>query len=271
MNTPSACQQYSLYAMISLTAFITQMEEELLIKEFYKKVCAEDSIAFDIGANTGFHTRHLLDICNSGMVFAVEANPNHVISLSKLLLDSKNLTLVAKAVVPGFLASKKTITFKVSDQFHGRGGIPGLHIWEKIDPSIQFDEVTVECLPFDNLIALASIPPTFIKMDIEGPEYSLIYKSGYLANCRKSELPYISFENSVHGLDIAGISFDDFNSSLDNIGLVLLDRQGKIIESEDQRRSSGQTAFIVPVENLRQSAELLNNNYLKLFSPQSLT
>lgn len=236
------------------------MEEELLIEAFYSKLCEPGSTVVDIGANTGFHTKRLLELCPQGNVYAIEANPSHILALKRLASNS-SLHVIEQAVVPSNYHLGESARFKISTEYHGRGGIAGMHIWEAIDPSIVFEEISVKSITFDRLLEDCDECPLFIKMDIEGPEYALIYYSSYLKGIAKDRLPYMALENSVHGLAIAGITYEQLSISLQGLGYHLLDRKGSVITSESQRRQSGQTVFLVPYHSSCESRKILNANY----------
>lgn len=241
------------------------MEEELLIEAFYSKLCKPESTVIDIGANAGFHTKRLLELCPKGNVYAIEANPRHIGSLNKLASNSR-LHVIEQAVVPSNYSQGESARFKVSAAYHGRGGIAGMHIWEAIDPSIEFEEISVKSITFDQLLKICNQCPLFIKMDIEGPEYALIYSSSYLKDIAMDRLPYMAIENSVHGLAIAGISFEQLSECLQELGYSLLDRKGSAITSESQRRQSGQTVFLAPYQTSLETQEILRSNYYQVHS-----
>jgi FkbM family methyltransferase len=221
------------------------IEEERIVS-VYKSLASKASTFIDIGVNKGHHSSRMLDLCPEGHVFGVEANPVHVNALRQRFSLANNYTLIPNAVVP-FGTDTEKITFKVSAVHHGRGGIKGLHIWEVIDPSIVFEEVEVKTVQFDSLIARAGSNLIFIKMDIEGPEYSILYQSRAIG--RNGIKPSLAIENSVHGLSIAGISFEDFYAKINGIGYVLISTSGEIVTSEIKRRKSGQTIFLAPEES----------------------
>jgi FkbM family methyltransferase len=240
------------------------MEEEMLIASLYSEICCPDSTVIDIGANTGFHTKQLLKLCTNGNVYAVEANPAHTAKLGRLS-SQPNMHLIDKAVVPDSYCREEFVDFKVSDRYHGRGGVAGFHIWERIDPSIPFNRVRVPCIRFDALLGNCRKLPIFIKMDIEGLEYSLVYHSACLKRLKPDRLPCIAMENSVHGLDIAKISFDDLNGFLTSAGYLLVDSQGTAIESEEQRRKSGQTTFLLPLPMSDYARSIIKVSHNKIY------
>lgn len=221
--------------------------EEARIYYVYKALSSETSTFIDIGVNKGQHSSKMLDLCPKGHVFGVEANPIHIKELKNKFTLYHNYTLIPKAVVP-YGSDAEKILFKISDKYHGRGGIKGSHIWELIDPSIVFEEVEVGTVCFDSLVEQAGTDLDFIKMDIEGPEYSIIYNS--LAIGKGGIKPCMAIENSVHGLNIASIEFEDFNAKLKGINYVLISTTGEIVNSETARRKSGQTIFLAPQDKI---------------------
>lgn len=221
--------------------------EETRIFEVYKRCASKNSQLLDIGVNKGQHSSKMLSIAQNGHVFGVEANPVHIKDLTAKYESNHRYTLIPRAVVPSNCDSEEII-FKVSDLYHGRGGIKGMHIWEKINPSIDFEEVAVKTVDFDFLLKLAGDNLDFIKIDIEGPEYSLIYSSRVLGSV--AIRPSMAIENSVHGLDIAGITFDKFIAKLQSISYALISTNGELIGSEADRRKSGQTVFLCAEESI---------------------
>lgn len=240
------------------------LKEELLIEAFYTKLCLANSVVCDIGANTGFHTSRLLRLCPQGRVYAVEANPKHIEILSRFNSNSA-FALINKAIAPSNSGIGCSVRFKISEQYHGRGGIAGMHIWEKIDKSIRFEEIMVPSILFDDFLESLTSTPLFIKMDIEGPEYSLVYSSRYLRQVPPEKLPYIAMENSVHGLDIASISFDELSKTLSVLGYILLSPQGHEIVNERGRRQAGQTVFLVPRSSRQKSSAILESSYNDIY------
>ena len=231
------------------------IEEERIVA-VYKFLSSESSIFIDIGVNKGQHSSRMLNFCPKGHVFGIEANPIHVKDLRNKFALSHNYTLIPKAVVP-YGSDAEKIVFKISEKYHGRGGIKGSHIWELIDPSIMFEEVEVSTVCFDSIVERAGTDLAFIKMDIEGPEYSIIYNSHVIG--KSGIKPSMAIENSVHGLKIAGTEFEDFNARLKAINYVLISTTGEIVESESERKKSGQTIFLAPQESVGQISSVIFN------------
>ena len=219
------------------------MQEEEVITAVYKSLCQPGDLLLDIGCNYGYHAQRMLEVTGDGLVVGVEAHPDHVERLNKLFDGNSHFQLIAKAVVPETISDVSHVTFKVSQDFHGRGGIEKLHIWQKIDPSIAFQEISVEAISFDRLLTELPNNPSFVKMDIEGPEYSILASTKLLGvdiSC-----PCIAFENSVHGPGLGGLDFSDIHEQWIRRGYRFIDTEGNLVESEAERKGAGQTLFLV--------------------------
>jgi FkbM family methyltransferase len=219
------------------------MREEEIIAAVYKNLCRPGDLLLDIGCNYGYHAQRMLEVAVDGLVVGVEAHPNHVERLNKLFDENSNFQLIAKAVVPETMSDVSHVTFKISKDFHGRGGFEKLNIWEKVDPSITFQEISVEAISFDRLLSELPTNPSFIKMDIEGPEYSILAVTKLLGidiSC-----PCITFENSVHGPGLGGLDFSDIYEQWILRGYKFIDTEGNLVENEAERKRAGQTLFLV--------------------------
>ena len=82
-------------------------------------------------------------------------------------------------------------------------------------------------------------------MDIEGPEYSILANTNLLG-CEGIR-PVITLENSVHGINIADTTLEEFLSRSKAINYLLVDKYGRS-RTEGERRKSGQTIFYCPEE-----------------------
>lgn len=231
------------------------MKEEETIAAVYKSLCGKGDLLLDVGANYGYHTKRMTEVARNGSVICIEAHPAHAANLKTIYATSSIVQVINKALVPEPLADQATIKFRISDEHHGRGGIKGLHIWDKIDPSILFQEVTVETISLDSLLASLSKEPSFIKMDIEGPEYSILDSTQILGtNVRPA---CIAFENSVHGPSLGSIEFSEFCNKWTLKGYKFISANGQLIESEHRRRSAGQTLFLCRTDVLQQVQSLM--------------
>lgn len=218
------------------------MKEEEAIAAVYKSLCDKSDLILDVGANYGYHAKRMAEVAHEGVVICVEAHPEHAARLKKIYANSSIVQVINKALVPETIADQATITFRISDEHHGRGGIEGLHIWNKIDPKMAFHDLTVETISLDSLLFSLPKPPSFIKMDIEGPEYSILDSTQLLGIDYRPAC--IAFENSIHGPSLGSINFEDFCAKWSSQGYKFISMVGYLIENEQERRSAGQTLFL---------------------------
>lgn len=218
------------------------MKEEEAIAEVYKSLCKKSDLILDVGAIYGYHTQQMVEVAHEGVVVCVEAHPEHAARLMKIYANSSSVQVINKAMVPETIADQSTITFRISDEHHGRGGVEGLHIWDKIDPKMVFYDHTVETISLDSLLSSLPKSPSFIKMDIEGPEYSILDSTQLLGIDYRPKC--LAFENSVHGLNLGSINFENFCTKWTSKGYKLINMAGLLIENEQERRSAGQTLFL---------------------------
>jgi FkbM family methyltransferase len=193
------------------------MTVEYLIALFYQKYPNMEYL-IDAGANKGFHFSRMNKLPKLDYCIGVEANPDHIPGLQSLIIENKSL-IVAKALV-GNNVTNSEITFKVNKDFHGRGGIKGHHIWDIIQPNLQFTELTVPTVQFDSLIS-DFFPERldFCKMDLEGAELGILLHSSkvYEMNC------IIVMENSVHGPKLNEITREEWLKFVESKNYFLVD------------------------------------------------
>ena len=218
------------------------MKEEEAIASVYRSLCLKNDLLLDIGANYGYHTRHMAEVAYEGSVICLEAHPEHAARLTQAYAESSTVQVINKALVPETIANQRTIAFRISEEYHGRGGIEGLHIWKQIDPSMPFHEITVETISLDSLLSSLAKGPSFIKMDIEGPEYSILGSTRLLGSQVRPAC--IAFENSEHGPSLGSINFKDLCNTWAVKLYTFISMKGLVIDSEESRRSAGQTLFL---------------------------
>ena len=194
-----------------------KMIVEYLIAHFYQTY-PDMRYVIDAGANMGFHFKRMNALPQIQRCVGVEANPEHISGLQSLAIAHKS-SLVAKALV-GNNFSASEVTFKVNKMFHGRGGVKGSHIWELINPELEFTEVTVPTIQLDCLIReFFPSQLDFIKMDLEGSELGILLNSSRVweMNC------IIVMENSVHGPTLNGITKEDWIGFVASKNYLLVD------------------------------------------------
>lgn len=129
-------------------------EESYFLDSLYTLRAGE--VFVDCGAYDGDTVQQVLARCSDiGRVLAIEADPHNY----------SRLTAFTRALAPGVRDKIELLNVAVSDspgqlKFQATGG-EGAHLSADGD-------VAVECTRIDDL--LGDVPPTFIKMDIEGAE-----------------------------------------------------------------------------------------------------
>jgi FkbM family methyltransferase len=216
------------------------MEVEELIAACYERLPSVHH-AMDLGANAGFHTRRLAQLPAIQRVLAVEANPRHFAALEYVAKTFEPVQLALVAVVSQVTGSA---TLKVSEEFHGRGGIKGLHIWDLIDPTIEFNEIEVPAKTLDELIVDEMEGHVdFIKFDLEGSELDLMLNSEGLFRHR----PVCVMENSVHAPRLAGITPEYWVQFVRSKNCALIDFDLNEIHTADALHQFNH-AWLVPTE-----------------------
>ena len=194
-----------------------QMVVENLIAEFYKTYPGLTNL-IDAGANRGFHFEKMTHLPDVQRCLAIEANPEHIDKLKSLVIEGKS-QVVDKALV-GNNIDDEEVTFKISKEYHGRGGVKGAHIWEIIQSDLKFAEVTVPTVKLDVLVE-ENFPKKldFMKMDLEGSELGILLHSHkvYEKGCM------IVMENSFHGPALNQISREDWISFVESKGYFIVD------------------------------------------------
>lgn len=193
------------------------MVVESLIAEFYKIYPGLTNF-IDAGANRGFHFNKMSHLPDVQKCLAIEANPEHINKLKSLIVQEKSY-VVDKALV-GNNINDEEVTFKISKEYHGRGGVKGAHIWEIIQKDLNFIEVTVPTVKLDVLVE-ENFPNTldFMKMDLEGSELGILLHSHkvYEKGCM------IVMENSVHGPALNKINRKDWISLVESKNYLIVD------------------------------------------------
>jgi FkbM family methyltransferase len=209
-----------------------EMVMERHIESIYNKL-PNLKYAIDIGANHGTHTKGILKVESCIHLVAIEANPE-VFEKYLSSLSDERLRAINAAVTPNSLKKLKEVSFKIKSELHGRGGIKGLHIWKHITPEVEFETITVPTINFDDLLlSYFTEGVDFIKIDIEGGEYSLILESELLLTSNQYR-PILVLENSVFGLKLAKKTFKELIDFTEGNNSSILDfNYNKITTEKD--------------------------------------
>lgn len=189
---------------------LTEGREINIVSNFIKK----DSLVIDVGANIGVHTKVFLSyIGEKGKVIAVEPELKNAEILQSRFskeLKSGHLVLIEKAV-----------TNMSGDYFlHIDSCNPGGH-------KIASDGIPVKGITIDQIVQQANMPPSLIKIDVEGYEESvLLGAKETIMNYR----PVIFMEVHPELLSYYGTDYVNLLENLENHGykFFLFEGKGKI-------------------------------------------
>jgi FkbM family methyltransferase len=201
-------------------------EYEPVLVDLVLKYLDNDRDVIDIGANLGFYTVLFAQKLNKTKVLAIEPELN---SLQRLY---KNIQLNN--------VTDKTIVFAgaVSD-YNGRGEIKTLNGREEYStmghwkhPSIKnekFDVYETEVTTVDNLVSKYSLEPGFIKIDVEGLEYSVLRGA---KTTLENNRPIILSELSDYLLKQNGSSSIEVINFLELLNYTVVNAEAPEIRSE---------------------------------------
>ena len=229
------------------------MAVEHLIAEVYQGMTGIE-VAIDIGANHGFHSVRFANLKNIKKAIIIEANPALASNLEKKFKHKRLVTVLDLAVSP---TPGEHVTLRISSKYHGRGGIKGSHIWEKIDPKIEFDEVLVNSMMLDEIIEeYAGMKLDFLKMDIEGPEIKILMHAEKFWDMNAITV----MENSVHGPAIAGVDGSIWVDFVNKKNYKLVDFNLQGINNASELRGFNHV-WLVPAGRLEEFTKRASNSY----------
>tara|TARA_B110000014_G_scaffold226816_1_gene186320 strand:- start:171 stop:956 length:786 start_codon:yes stop_codon:yes gene_type:complete len=173
-----------------LTCFDKDLITEKILKygsyarpefSFATSIIRKNFKIFDLGAHIGtFALASEKKIDNGGKILCLEGNLETFNLLSKNLKNKKNITLLNEYIGN----TNNTYSYFISNLNNMGGG----HLLEKDDGNIQ-------CYSIDDLVNDYFFPQ-YIKIDIEGLEYTAISNSKYI----KEKLPIIYVEINENAL-----------------------------------------------------------------------
>lgn len=136
-------------------------EVELL--ESLRNLVESDAVVYDIGANIGYHTLLFAAMAKRGRVYAFEPLPEVMQTLRRNLSANgiENVSTVQKVVASdtGSIAIGRSIYYdQAAVAWAGHGNV-----------TIQCEAVSL-----DDFIADGNVPPTVLKIDVEGAEREVL-------------------------------------------------------------------------------------------------
>lgn len=170
------------------------------IQNVYHKFLTKESIAIDVGAHVGFHTKRMADYAKK--VYAFEPQKFLYNQLcDNVILNNYNDKIDCINVALGEI--QKTTSFnpdnhEITPQNYNLGG-------KSLDDSLGGNDIQVSTLDSFNL------NPDFIKVDIEG--YELKFLQGAIQTILKHQ-PIIAIETFTKNFNLVNSFFESINYSL---------------------------------------------------------
>jgi len=194
---------------------IYEPEETKLIKNLVKK----GDVVLDIGAHVGYYTLILADLVGvNGKVFAFEADKSNF----ELLKKNVEINNCNNVIVENLAITDKVGQIKLFDV----GESSNLTVSDT--GNIKF--TNVNSISLDEYFKDYNGKIDFIKMDIEGAEYSVLVGSDKLLN-RNKDIKIIS-EFYPFALNLASVSPKDYLNLLvvvHNFKIYIIDEEHKVV------------------------------------------
>lgn len=198
-----------------LPAYEQYAEEGYQLDWFLDAYRGEAINAFDVGAHVGTFACHLAEVLPSASITCFEPSAGTVAYLQKNI-DQNGLSDRIKVVEAALAGETGFALFEDHGGASVHNGLVDNHPVD--DPHAATAGVKVPTLSFDDAIAQADGPVTFVKLDCEGGEYQLAYKSKpeSWADVQRVVLEY-------H--DVPGESWADLRAWFAGVGLHLVDHR----------------------------------------------
>jgi len=154
-----------------LKSFNIEAEPDLVI---VKEFVAENDFVIDIGANIGVYTKYLSEFVEtSGKVISIEPIPrtfsfllNNIEKLKLINVETHNVAIAEKE-----MASQMVVPTGVSGEFYSRAKLFDTN--DKIT-EMNLRTIEVKLVPLDKLVNSVDRIISFIKIDVEGFELSVL-------------------------------------------------------------------------------------------------
>jgi len=209
--------------------------EQTFLRKVYTSMLDRyaDYAVVDGGAHKGVHTRRFANLTGCRAVLAVEADPHTFGVLEQFMADfpeerRDKVRLIQMALQDR--SDRTSVSWMSCESHPGRSGISS--IWQK-DPDVTFrPEATVAATTIDRLRAGAGFPVKFLKLDLEGGEFTALQgASETLARDR----PIVVFENSRRATQIYGYTIEDV--------LAFFERHGYAVVTSFSQMATPKTFF----------------------------
>jgi FkbM family methyltransferase len=152
------------------------LEPRSLEEQLYAAVARRGDVCFDVGANQGQVSLYLAQLVGeSGIVVAFEPVWPVYLDLCRRIQSDPSLKAPIITVPVGLTDCEKDATIQVPDGQFGMGSMAEASAWRKAQPGAAIDSYRATFTTLDSFLAATGMrPPTFIKIDVEGAELSVL-------------------------------------------------------------------------------------------------
>lgn len=196
------------------------------------EILPEDAICLDVGANIGYYALNIVKSKKNAQVYCFEPDPTVFEKLNiNLSLNEESKRIKCFDIA---LSDSETIKnfYQSDDQHSGCGSI-------NVIPNQNSNVIEVKTLTLDSFLYRNNLNKVdFIKIDIEGHEFSLL--QGAVLSLKVKAIKYILIEFNGEKLKTLGYTFNDFISFFEiyeyypvslNLPMIKKIQSGKIDES----------------------------------------
>lgn len=192
------------------------------LKELFSGV-DPDAVVLDVGGQIGSFALATAQAMPGTRIHIYEASPTSATYISRNI-DANQLQARVTVHAKALAGEAGTFTFADSGTASGHNGLTA--------PEGLGEEVTVDCVTFDDAVAEAGESVQLVKIDVEGAEYDIILRSKPTSwgNVRKVVMEYHpvpghSLEELITFFASVGITPTSHESGLrEGLGLVWLER-----------------------------------------------
>ena len=167
--------------MLSDDQYLAEMGEnfEPYMAQLFHALLGKDDVVADIGANIGMTALLFSDLARQ--VYAFEPSPSTFNILQKNLEANDAHNVQAFNIGLGEKPENLNITFRDNNRAGG-------FVSEKIRPVDGHVTEEIRLDSIDNFFTINELRPTFLKIDVEGFEHSVI--TGGVASCQRIRQPW---------------------------------------------------------------------------------
>jgi len=205
------------FALYDFLYSIFKTKQDAFEISLIHKIIKKNDVVVDIGANIGFYTKLFSRLVGeNGFVYAFEPDAKNYAHLKRKMSGINNVSLSSAAV------ASETGKLKIYTS-------PMLNVDHRTYPVDDYEKVIeIDAVSIDDFFSEKNKKPDFIKMDIQGAEYSAL--KGMQKILMASPHVIILTECWPHGLRMAKSSVEELVQLIQAIGLKIFVLGNKKIE-----------------------------------------